>query len=205
LNRAAAAWNDRDDPGGAEAAPARRKEQPRSSRLDESRRAELAAAWRAGMASATSTHGRSGDEPGHGEPGDREAPLARQPEARQSGDQLSPDAARLLLMIAMLQLQRRLTKRRARLKNRRPAHVARPIMWRGKRQRRSKNSIALNKIVTWRPASQEISGEKGPKRQWGLPIAGNGGMCAEQRADYQAACDGKIAWSVYFAKWGPKL
>jgi hypothetical protein len=108
----------------------------------------------------------------------------------------------------MLQLQMRLAKRRARLKNRadRPAHAARRIVRRGKRQRRSKNSSALNKkIVTWRPASQEIAGEKGPKRQWGLPIVGNGGMCAEQRADYQAAGDGKIAWSVYFAKWGPKL
>jgi hypothetical protein len=111
-------------------------------------------------------------------------------------------------MLATFKLQMRLAKRRARLKNRadRPAHAARRIVRRGKRQRRSKNSSALNKkIVTWRPASQEIAGEKGPKRQWGLPIVGNGGMCAEQRADYQAACDGKIAWSAYFAKWGPKL
>jgi len=109
-------------------------------------------------------------------------------------------------MLATFKLQMRLAMRRARLKNRRPAHVARRIVRPGKRHRRSKNSSALNKkIVTWRSASQELAGEKGPKRQWGLPIAGNGGMCAEQRADYQAACDGKIAWSVYFAKWGPKL
>jgi hypothetical protein len=38
-----------------------------------------------------------------------------------------------------------------------------------------------------------------------LPIAGDGSMCAEQRIDYLAACDGKIAWRAYFAKWTPSL
>jgi len=28
------------------------------------------------------------------------------------------------------------------------------------------------------------------------------GMCAEQRADYMAACEGKITWVQYFRKWG---
>jgi len=28
------------------------------------------------------------------------------------------------------------------------------------------------------------------------------GMSAEQRADYKAACDGKITWRQYFKKWG---
>jgi hypothetical protein len=28
------------------------------------------------------------------------------------------------------------------------------------------------------------------------------GMCEAQRADYLAACDGKITWRQYFAKWG---
>jgi hypothetical protein len=28
------------------------------------------------------------------------------------------------------------------------------------------------------------------------------GMCAEQRTDYLAACDGRITWRQYFAKWG---
>lgn len=27
-------------------------------------------------------------------------------------------------------------------------------------------------------------------------------MCEEQRADFVAACDGKITWRQYFAKWG---
>jgi hypothetical protein len=35
--------------------------------------------------------------------------------------------------------------------------------------------------------------------------AGDGSMCAEQRIDYRAACDGKITWARYFAKWGPTL
>jgi len=30
-------------------------------------------------------------------------------------------------------------------------------------------------------------------------------MAAEQRLDYLAACDGKITWGWYFAKWGPSL
>jgi hypothetical protein len=33
----------------------------------------------------------------------------------------------------------------------------------------------------------------------------DGAMCAEQRIDHLAACDGKITWSVYFRKWGPSL
>ena len=28
------------------------------------------------------------------------------------------------------------------------------------------------------------------------------GMCHAQRTDYLAACDGKITWKEYFAKWG---
>ena len=28
------------------------------------------------------------------------------------------------------------------------------------------------------------------------------GMCEAQRADYLAACDGKITWRLYFSKWG---
>lgn len=203
MSKAAAAWNDRDDPGGAEAAPARRKEQPRSSRLNESWRAYLDAAWRVAAAAAVDSHGRGGDELSHSEPGGREAPLARQLEAQQSGDQLSPEAIRL--MIATFKPQMRLAMRRARLKKRRPTHhVARSIVRRGKRQRRSKNSLVPNKKVAWRPASQEIAGEKFPKRQWGLPIASSS-MCAEQQADYRAACDGKITWRAYFAKWGPRL
>jgi hypothetical protein len=27
------------------------------------------------------------------------------------------------------------------------------------------------------------------------------GMCHAQRTDYLAACDGKITWREYFAKW----
>ena len=27
-------------------------------------------------------------------------------------------------------------------------------------------------------------------------------MCEAQRADYLAACDGKITWRQYFSKWG---
>ena len=27
------------------------------------------------------------------------------------------------------------------------------------------------------------------------------GMCEAQRVDYLAACDGKITWKQYFAKW----
>jgi hypothetical protein len=29
-----------------------------------------------------------------------------------------------------------------------------------------------------------------------------GGMCAAQRADFIAACEGKITWAQYFQKWG---
>jgi hypothetical protein len=29
------------------------------------------------------------------------------------------------------------------------------------------------------------------------------GMGAEQLADFAAACEGKITWRQYFAKWGP--
>lgn len=28
-------------------------------------------------------------------------------------------------------------------------------------------------------------------------------MCEAQRADFAAACEGKITWQQYFAKWGP--
>jgi len=28
------------------------------------------------------------------------------------------------------------------------------------------------------------------------------GMCEAQRVDYLAACDGKITWRQYYAKWG---
>jgi hypothetical protein len=28
------------------------------------------------------------------------------------------------------------------------------------------------------------------------------GMCEAQRADFTAACDGKITWRQYYAKWG---
>jgi len=30
-------------------------------------------------------------------------------------------------------------------------------------------------------------------------------MTGEQRLDYLAACDGKITWARYYAKWGPSL
>jgi hypothetical protein len=62
--------------------------------------------------------------------------------ARQSGDQLSPDALRL--MLAMYRLQMQLAKRRKRLKKRadRPAPAPRPIVWRGKRQRRDRIDVA---------------------------------------------------------------
>jgi hypothetical protein len=30
-------------------------------------------------------------------------------------------------------------------------------------------------------------------------------MTTEQRLDYLAACDGKITWARYHAKWGPSL
>ena len=30
-------------------------------------------------------------------------------------------------------------------------------------------------------------------------------MTGEQRLDYLAACDGKITWARYYAKWGPTL
>ena len=28
------------------------------------------------------------------------------------------------------------------------------------------------------------------------------GMCAAQRVDFVAACEGKITWRQYYAKWG---
>ncbi|HTQ81922.1 MAG TPA: MobQ family relaxase [Pseudolabrys sp.] len=36
-------------------------------------------------------------------------------------------------------------------------------------------------------------------------LAARANMAAEQRLDYLAACDGKITWGWYFAKWGPSL
>jgi len=36
-------------------------------------------------------------------------------------------------------------------------------------------------------------------------LAARANMAAEQRLDYLAACDGKITWGWYFAKWGPGL
>jgi hypothetical protein len=35
-----------------------------------------------------------------------------------------------------------------------------------------------------------------------LAAGNSGGMCAAQRADFEAACDGKITWRQYFATWG---
>jgi hypothetical protein len=34
------------------------------------------------------------------------------------------------------------------------------------------------------------------------PAAAKTGMCEAQRIDFEAACDGKITWQQYFAKWG---
>lgn len=47
-----------------------------------------------------------------------------------------------------------------------------------------------------RQASDEIAARArmAPRR----PVS----MCEEQRADYLAACAGKITWRQYFAKWG---
>jgi len=46
----------------------------------------------------------------------------------------------------------------------------------------------------------------GPYRPYhpAMPMMKNStsGMSAEQRADYNAACDGKITWRQYFMKWG---
>ena len=99
--------------------------------------------------------------------------------------------------------------KRSRRENGRMTSAKRGVTRRGKAGRRARystgNSVAHNKIVTWRPSAQEVAGEKMPKRPWGVPIASNGSMCAEQQIDYQAACDGKITWGAYFAKWAPRL
>jgi hypothetical protein len=68
-------------------------------------------------------------------------------------------------------------------------------------QPRPITGIAHNKVI----CRLEVANRKEPKRPWRLLTAGNGSMCAEQRLDYEAACDGKMSWSVYFAKWGPRL
>lgn len=50
-------------------------------------------------------------------------------------------------------------------------------------------------IATWREACEKIV-------QPFRPLRHSSGMCEEQRADFVAACDGKITWRQYFAKWG---
>ena len=134
--------------------------------------------------------------------------MGEAPTARQGG---TPLTGRDLLAIhrAQLALDKRLKRSRREISrvNRTSAkHGVTKRRKAGRRARRSTgNSTAHNKIVTWRPASQEVAGEKMPKRPWGVPIASNGSMCAEQQIDYQAACDGKITWGAYFAKWAPRL
>jgi hypothetical protein len=91
--------------------------------------------------------------------------------ARQSGDQLSPDALRL--MLAMYRLQMQLAKRRKRLKKRadRPAPAARPIVRRGKRQRRDRIDVARPPPLR---ARQPLPGSRSPaprKPVWFPPAA----------------------------------
>jgi hypothetical protein len=50
--------------------------------------------------------------------------------------------------------------------------------------------------------SQPQKVRKAPRR---MMVKRGGAMCLEQRIDYVAACDGKITWARYFAKWGPSL
>jgi hypothetical protein len=54
---------------------------------------------------------------------------------------------------------------------------------------------ARTALATMREAVKEIVQR--------LPIPSRPtGMCEAQRAEYLAACDGKITWRQYFAKWG---
>jgi hypothetical protein len=59
------------------------------------------------------------------------------------------------------------------------------------------------KLLT-RRAAERVTKKK-QRRPRRFKIAANGSMCTEQRIDYLAACDGKITWGRYFAKWGPTL
>ena len=204
MNRAAAAENDHcNEPGGAEAAPARRKEQPRSSSLDESRSAHLLAGWRTAAASETGSHDRDGGGLSRDEPRGGEAPTARQGSTPLTGRDL------LAIHRAQVALNKRLKRVRREKSHVNRTSAKRGVTRRGKAGRRARrstgNSSAHNKIITWQPAALEVAGEKMPKRPWDVPIASNGSMCAEQQIDHQAACDGKITWQSYFAKWGPRL
>lgn len=60
-------------------------------------------------------------------------------------------------------------------------------------------SVGLSKfgIAIWREAREKIV-------QPFRPLRHSSGMCAEQLADFIAACDGKITWRQYFAKWGDR-
>jgi len=50
-------------------------------------------------------------------------------------------------------------------------------------------------MAAWREAREEIVQPLlAPRRP--------SHMCEEQRADFIAACEGKITWRQYFAKWG---
>jgi len=79
-------------------------------------------------------------------------------------------------------------------------------VWRGSGGRTGGGAAAaLRRLSTMhRQAVRNQSaktGQKVKRARLRIMVKQAGAMCTEQRIDYLAACDGKITWARYFAKW----